>query len=121
RVCERRCGRLCRVHAETLDCPSDGGAVFGSAGRLRLPNPVFAGMWRLAPPALVERPHIEAVIAACRPLHGDEATWQALRGAVTGLEQREGLARRIERRDGSVVDCATVPLPDGATLVTFHD
>jgi signal transduction histidine kinase len=31
------------------------------------------------------------------------------------------MARRIERRDGSVVDCATVPLPDGATLVTFHD
>ena len=28
---------------------------------------------------------------------------------------------RLERRDGSVVDCATVPLPDGATLVTFQD
>jgi len=27
----------------------------------------------------------------------------------------------MERRDGSVVDCATVPLPDGATLVTFQD
>ena len=28
---------------------------------------------------------------------------------------------RLERSDGSVVDCATVPLPDGATLVTFQD
>ena len=28
---------------------------------------------------------------------------------------------RIEKRDGSVADCATVPLPDGATLVTFQD
>src|SRR5690606_10807057 len=26
-----------------------------------------------------------------------------------------------ERRDGMVVDCATLPLPDGATLVTFQD
>jgi signal transduction histidine kinase len=118
---ERRFDAMIRVQRETLDNLSEGVAVFGSDGRLRLHNPVFAGMWRLAPSALVERPHIEAVIAACRPLHGDEATWQALRGAVTGLEQREGMARRIERRDGSVVDCATVPLPDGATLVTFHD
>src|ERR1043166_917328 len=118
---ERRFDAMIRVQRETLDNLSEGVAVFGSDGRLRLFNPVFAGMWQLAPSALAERPHIEAVIAACRPLHGDEATWQALRGAVTGLEQRGGMARRIERRDGSVVDCATVPLPDGATLVTFHD
>jgi signal transduction histidine kinase len=118
---ERRFDAMIRVQRETLDNLSEGVAVFGSDGRLRLYNPVFARMWHLAPSALAERPHIEAVIAACRPLHGDEATWQALRGAVTGLEQREGMARRIERRDGSVVDCATVPLPDGATLVTFHD
>ena len=118
---ERRFDALIRVQRETLDNLSEGVAVFGSDGRLRLYNPVFAGMWQLAASALAERPHIEAVIAACRPLHGDDATWQALRGAVTGLEQREPMARRIERRDGSVVDCATVPLPDGATLVTFHD
>src|SRR5690606_1873527 len=31
------------------------------------------------------------------------------------------LAGRLERIDGSVVDCATVPLPDGATLVCFQD
>jgi signal transduction histidine kinase len=118
---ERRFDAMIRVQRETLDNLSEGVAVFGSDGRLRLYNPVFAGMWQLAPSALAERPHIEAVIAACRPLHGDDATWQALRGAVTGLEQRETMARRIERYDGSVVDCATVPLPDGATLVTFHD
>jgi len=118
---ERRFDSLIRVQGETLDNLSEGVAVFGSDGRLRLFNPVFAGMWKLPPPALAERPHIEAVIAACRPLHGDETTWQSLRGAVTGLEQREPMSRRIERRDGSVVDCATVPLPDGATLVTFQD
>ena len=31
------------------------------------------------------------------------------------------MTARLERRDGSVLDCATVPLPDGATLVTFQD
>jgi signal transduction histidine kinase len=31
------------------------------------------------------------------------------------------MTARLERLDGSVLDCATVPLPDGATLVTFQD
>jgi len=37
------------------------------------------------------------------------------------MEHREPIARRLERGDGSVIDCATVPLPDGGTLVTFED
>ncbi len=28
---------------------------------------------------------------------------------------------RIERRDGMMIDMTTMPLPDGATLVTFQD
>src|SRR5260370_27418210 len=31
------------------------------------------------------------------------------------------MARRLEGKDGSVTACATMPLPDGATLVTFQD
>jgi signal transduction histidine kinase len=40
---------------------------------------------------------------------------------VTAIESRNAISGRLELRDGSVVDCTTVPLPDGATLVTFHD
>ena len=54
-------------------------------------------------------------------MHGDAATWQALRDVVTAIDSREAIAGQLERRDGVVVDCTTVPLPDGATLVTFHD
>jgi signal transduction histidine kinase len=57
----------------------------------------------------------------CQPLHGDDVTWRALRDAVTAIESRQAVSGRLERRDGIVVDCTTVPLPDGATLVTFHD
>jgi signal transduction histidine kinase len=117
----RRYDALIRVQGETLDNLSDAVAVFASDGRLRLNNPAFARMWRLNPADLSSHPHIEAVIASCRPLHGDDAIWNLLQGAVTGLEQRVPVTRRIERSDGTVVDCATVPLPDGATLVTFQD
>src|SRR5262249_39987924 len=118
---KRRYDALIRVQGETLDHLSEAVAVFGSDGRLRLFNPGFARMWRLLPSVLAERPHIEAIIAACQVLHDDTTTWQSLRGAVTGLEHRQPMTRRLERKDGSVLDCATMPLPDGATLVTFQD
>ncbi len=118
---ERRFEEMIRFQGETLDNLAEGVAVFASDGRLRLHNAAFARMWRLTPPALDTRPHIETITALCRPLHGDDATWQALRQVVTAIDSREAIAGRLERRDGSVVDCTTVPLPDGATLVTFHD
>ncbi|HEX3936656.1 MAG TPA: PAS-domain containing protein [Xanthobacteraceae bacterium] len=118
---ERRFEELIRVQGETLDNLAEGVAVFGSDGRLRLHNAAFARMWRLVPDAFADRPHIEKISALSQPLHGNAPAWQALRNAVTAIDARETIPGRIERRDGSVVDCTTVPLPDGATLVTFHD
>ena len=118
---ERRFEELIRVQRETLDNLAEGVAVFGSDGRLRLHNAAFGRMWRLAPAALADRPHIEKITALCQPLHGGAPAWQALRDVVTAIDSREAMTARLERRDGSVVDCTTVPLPDGATLVTFHD
>jgi signal transduction histidine kinase len=117
----RRFQELIRVQGETLDNLAEGVAVFGSDGRLRLANSAFGRMWHLSPQTLSERPHIETVSALCQPLHGDDAIWRALRDAVTAIDNREAISGRLERRDGMVVDCTTVPLPDGATLVTFHD
>jgi signal transduction histidine kinase len=118
---ERRNDALSRVQGETLDNLAEAVALFGSDGRVSLFNPVFANMWRLSPAMLAERPHVEAVIERCRLFHHDETTWRALRAAVTALDSREPTFRRIERVDGSVVECRTVPVPDGATLVTFQD
>jgi signal transduction histidine kinase len=118
---ERRYDALIRVQGETLDNLAEAVAVFASDGRLRLYNPAFKEMWRLPEEALAERPHIEAVIAWCAPLQPENQTLRALRSAVTSIGQRESVKGRLERRDGSVIDLATLPLPDGATLVTFQD
>jgi signal transduction histidine kinase len=118
---ERRFEELIHIQGETLDKLAEGVAVFGSDGRLRLHNAAFEAMWRLSPRALAERPHIEKISALCQPLYGDAPAWRALREAVTAIESREATLGRIERRDGRVIDCSTVPLPDGATLVAFHD
>ncbi len=117
---ERRYDALIRVQRETLDNLSEAVVVFGSDGRLRLHNPAFAKMWRL-PAAIEERAHIEIVAGLCCTSQNDAAIWQELHRAVTGLDQRDALSGRFERHDGCVVDYATVPLPDGATLLAFQD
>ena len=118
---ERRFEELIRIQGETLDNLAEGVAVFGSDGRLRLHNAAFAQMWKLPARLLAERPHIEKISTLCRPLHGDAPAWQALRDVITAIDSREATTGRLERQDGNVVDCTTVPLPNGATLVTFHD
>jgi len=118
---ERRFDALINVQGETVDNLTEALAVFGSDGRIRLFNPAFTTMWRIDPLDLLEHPHIEVVIDLARPLLGDDATWRRLRTAVTALDRRDPVAVRIERRDGMVADCSTVPLPDGGTLVAFHD
>jgi len=122
----RRYEALIGVQGETLEALNEGVVVFGSDGRLDLHNPAFARLWRLeasdlngASPA--ERPHIEAVMGWCAPLYADHDFWMRLRAALTSLEAREPIHARLERTDGSVLDCTTAPLPDGATLVTFQD
>jgi signal transduction histidine kinase len=117
----RRYDALIRVQGETLDNLAEAVAVFGSDGRLRLHNPAFARMWRLGTAEFAGRPHIEAVIDQCRPLYANDALWRRLRSTVTAIEGRESVTGRLERIDGSVADLVTVPLPDGATLVTFLD
>jgi signal transduction histidine kinase len=111
-----------RVQSETLETLKEGVAVFGSDGRLKLFNPAFADMWALGRSELDDRPHIDRVALLCAPLFSDVETWGALRTAVAGLpDQRIGLERRLTRSNGSVLDCAAAPLPDGATLLTFID
>ena len=96
----RRYDALIKVQSETLDHLVEAVAVFGSDGRVRLHNPAFQRMWKLSPEALDLHPHVEA---------------------VTAIDEREPIVARIERRDGMTLDMTTMPLPDGATLVTFQD
>ncbi|NVN88440.1 MAG: PAS-domain containing protein [Rhodopseudomonas sp.] len=117
----RRFDGLINVQRETLDNLAEAVAVFGSNGCAQLFNPPFARMWNLSPDALQQQPHIETVEAWCRPLFDDAATWQTLRGAITGIDDRSPVPLKLERKDGSVLDCKTMPLPDGATMLTFQD
>ena len=117
----RRYDALIKVQSETLDHLAEAVAVFGSDGRVRLHNQAFQRMWKLAGEALDQHPHVEAVTAWTQAMHDDNTVWRNLRAAVTAIDNREPIIARIERRDGMMIDMTTMPLPDGATLVTFQD
>ncbi len=110
------------VQRETLDSLKEGVAVFAPDGRLSLFNTSFAQVWRLSRATLKEGPHIEAVIGQCRGLYDDAAVWTRMVRAVTGIsDRRQAIDGQLVRPDGTIIDYATVPLPDGATLITFAD
>jgi signal transduction histidine kinase len=119
---ESQFNALIRVQGETLDTLKEGVAVFGMDGRLKLSNPAFTELWRLDPEKIARRPHIDEMARLCSTFLEDTSLWSALRDVIVGMpEVRAGYERRIERKDGVIIDCAAMPLPDGATLITFLD
>ena len=119
---ESRYNALMRVQSETLETLKEAVAVFGSDGRLKFANRAFAATWRLDPEDLADQPHVDRVVELCRPLAASEEPWAEMRGAVAGLaDARLGLTCRMDLLDGTVLDCGSQPLPDGATLLTLID
>ena len=119
---ERVHNELINVQRETLDNLNEGVALFGSDGRLKLFNPAFAQYWDLDPAQLKEAPHVDRVIERCRARLDDDDYWDGVKLAVTSLgTDHRALTRRIECGDGTVFAFASVPLPDGATLLTYGD
>jgi signal transduction histidine kinase len=119
---ESRFNALMRVQNETLDTLREGVAVFGTDGRLSFFNPAFAELLKLDPAQLNDKPHIDRVSTLCKVFADDDTTFAEIRGVVTGIDDHRSVYQgRVGCRDGSVLDCAAQPLPDGATLVTFTD
>ena len=119
---ERSYNTLIAVQRETLDHLYEGVAVIGSDGRIKLTNPAYARIWQLGPDDLVEEPHIANVIERGKGFFDHRGDWAAYKERIIArMTAREPRAGRLERTDGSVLDYATVPLPDGAVLLSYLD
>lgn len=123
---ERSFNTAMAVQRATLDHLHEGLAVFGDDRRLKLSNPAFARMWGLAAADLAGEPHLNELVERLRPYfegRPDRAsTWAPARERLLAqVGKRQGGEWRLDRQDGVILDCASVPLPDGATLLAFLD
>lgn len=112
---------LIAVQQETMDNLAEGIAVFGEDGRLRLFNTSFVRMWGLPEGSLGDDTHVNAIADAVK-IHFTEDSWQEARHEImTNALERATRRGTLLRADGSVLEFAAVPLPDGNILNTYSD
>ena len=106
---------LIKVQSATLDTLSEGVAVFGPDGKLKLHNAAFARIWEFEPEELDRRAAPAHHRRLSRDRFGDSHIWdQLIQAIVAGRGARD--MGDVERSDRSVLSLSTSPLPDGATL-----
>jgi signal transduction histidine kinase len=120
---ERSYNTLTEVQRETIDNLYEGVAVYGADGRMKLFNPGLCRMWHLEPELLRAEPHVRDVLPLARDLFAvSDEDWDAyaeqLIARTTEPDARSG---RLERTDGTAIDWAQVPLPDGGVLFSYVD
>ena len=116
-------GTLINVQRATLDKLSEGIAVFGTDGKLRINNSSFASMWQLDEDILSKNPHFEDIVEMSRPLFHKDGFWSEILGRVTdpNPDVRRHVEGEIKRSDDKMMTWLSKPLPDGATLIAWED
>lgn len=117
---ERSYNTLLSVNKYTMDNLHEGIAVFREDGRLQLSNPVYAEIWGLSSSVINSEPHISEILEETKSFYdyGDE--WKEFKqDIVFVLRKRERYQKILYRTDGTVIEWVCVPLPDGATLMTY--
>jgi signal transduction histidine kinase len=120
---ERSYNTLTEVQRETIDNLYEGVAVYGADGRMKLFNPGLCRIWQLDPDFLRGEPHVREVLPKVRGLFSvSEKDWpefaHRMVARTTDPDARSG---RYERTDGTAIDWAQVPLPDGGVLFSYVD
>ncbi|NBO18911.1 MAG: PAS domain-containing sensor histidine kinase, partial [Proteobacteria bacterium] len=118
---ERSYNTLIAVQRETLDNLHEGVAVFAEDGRLKLSNPGYLALWDIEAELAASEPHIRDIVEKCRQLFLFD-DWEKFKAThISQIQSRDFASQILERADGKVIDWRKVPLPDGATLITYLD
>ena len=118
---ESRYQTAVRVQGETLDNLTEGVAVFGPDGRLRLSNPAFAQMWELPAEAVLPAVHVTTIRDLCAG-RAKDGPWAGFVAAVTGFDdERRDHHGQTTLENGNTLRYAVIHLPNGQVMFTFVD
>jgi len=117
---ETRYNTLVKVQGETIDHLSEGVAVFGADGRVRLANPAFRVLWGITEAEAKPGTHIRAVGEACAQSYDRPDGWKTFAELITSFDdERRSSQGTLELFSGLVLDYAVIPLPNAQTMLTF--
>ena len=117
---ETRYNTLVQVQGETIDHLSEGVAVFGPDGRIKLSNPAFRAIWGISEPQAQPGTHIRAIEQACASSYDQPDGWKRFSHLITSFDdERTGCQDILELRTGLILDFAVIPLPNAQTMLTF--
>ena len=119
---EARYNTLVQVQGETIDHLTEGVAVFGPDGRIRLSNPAFRALWGITAEQAEPGTHIKTIEAACAASYAEADGWRRFTQALTAFDdERPALDGTFELYSGLILDYAVTPLPNAQTMLTFVD
>lgn len=117
---ETRYNTLVRVQGETIDHLSEGVAVFGPDGRIRLSNPAFRALWAITEAQAKPGTHIRALADASAQSYDRPDGWKRFAEQITSFDdERPSSQGTLELLSGLVLDYAVIPLPNAQTMLTF--
>lgn len=119
---QRSYNTLVEVERETLNNLYEGVAVFGSDGMLKLTNPSFQKMWKIEEKDLHIELHIQEFFDLLGERFKNKGNIDKHRNRyIKAIGERSSEMGRIDCKDGTIIDYATMPLPDGNVLFSFID
>ncbi len=119
---ETKYNTLVQVQGETIDHLSEGVAVFGPDGRIRLANPAFRALWGITGEQAKPGTHIKAIETACASSYDKPDGWRRFGQMLTSFaDERASLQGTFELYSGLILDYAVTPLPNAQTMFTFVD
>jgi len=118
---ERSYNTLIAVQKTTLDKLQEAIAVFGANGRLKLYNNNYATMWNFKPQFLDQEPHIIEIFDHTK-LYFENDSWELYKSDLQNtISNRKQSEITLEIKNNIMIKKISVPLPDGALLITYLD
>lgn len=120
---ERSINSLNAVQRAILNSLSEGIAVFGQDGKLKLYNMAYLKLFDINEQYAAAAPHIADILESRKDfLDVPEQNWaNAKNDLISSLYEREFQKTVIKMNDGRIIYGNIVPLPDGATLITYSE
>ncbi|WP_333947895.1 sensor histidine kinase [Candidatus Liberibacter brunswickensis] len=117
---ETRYNTLLKVQGETIDHLSEGIAVFGPDGKIKLSNPAFRSLWETDENQISPGTHIRNIATACSRYYNKSDGWDIFAAIITSFDdERKSLQGKLELLSGSVLEYSIIPLQNAQTMLTF--